>query len=832
MEQMHEIIQFDNSVPVKCFLHKLGYSNRHWHDSMELLFILSGSTDLIVEDQVYRLHEEDLVLINSNKIHELRADNCILIALQIKPAIFEAEINNPDDLYFDCNSTTNPDKESFDVIRNLIARMVKNNTNKQNNYQLLNKSLAYNLLFILLTQYQTSSSSIKNVRSHKNMQRVAQIIDIIDHNYHSDLTLASLADDVHLSVPYLSRFFDKQLGSTFLNYLNSVRLSHAVNDLLSTDVSIEQVALDNGFSGAHSFVQIFKKNYNCLPSIYRRNHQVSTPGVTGLSNAKQFTSYVEMEQYDYMSTLSKYLTNNTSTENISGTFYHEYTLTLPDSGTALCHTWKTFLTVGSAKQLLYKKIQDILCTLQQRVGYRYIKFHGILSDEMHVYHKLRDGSVLYSYVFVDEALDFLMSIHLKPLVQLSFMPKALAADPEKTCFGYISSPPADIKSWCALVTDFTKHLIARYGIEEVRSWPFSIWNEPDTNYNMFGFSSDEEFYEFYLATYQAVKAVDSQLSIGTPSNYYLTQYEDHWIVSFYEWCTEHGCIPDFFNMHFYSTSFSAPLLDEFEVPEFTQRISLSEDENIFHTFVQQIHNVAKRLGREDIPIYLTEWNSSPSHSDLLNDTCFVSCYIIKNILENYDKLDSFGFWCLTDFLEESPLTPQTFQGELGMITYNGIPKASFYAFLFLNKLGDELMTCDDGMFLTRKGDSYQLILYNYKHFSSLYAQGEKFDMTHTNRYTTFAPEETSEMNITIANPAYTLYQVSEYSLGRHSGSSYDKWVELGAIEPEDDDDITLLKNLSTPAVSKYQLSTDDGQLKISSVLEQLEVKLFLFKPAR
>ena len=88
------------------------------------------------------------------------------------------------------------------------------------------------------------------------------------------------------------------------------------------------------------------------------------------------------------------------------------------------------------------------------------------------------------------------------------------------------------------------------------------------------------------------------------------------------------------------------------------------------------------------------------------------------------------------------------------------------------------------------------------------------------------------MNITITNPTHSLYLVSEYSLGRHSGSSYDKWVEMGAIEPEDADEITILRQLSTPNLSKYQLSTDGEQLKISSVLEQLEVKLFLFKPLK
>lgn len=833
MEQLHEIIDFDNTVPIKCFLHKLGFSKRHWHESLELLFILSGSVDLILEDQVYTMNEEDILVINSNEIHELHAQDCILIALQIKPSVFEGEIVNMNDLYFDCNSCIGNDKEGFDQIRTIIARMVKTNTTKQNNYQLLNKSLAYQLMFILLSQFQSASSNLKNTRSHKNMERVSQIVDIIDKNYTSEITLASLADQVHLSVPYLSRFFDKQLGTTFLMYLNTVRLSHAVNDLLSTDLSIEQIALNNGFSGAHSFVQIFKKNYKCLPSVYRRNHQTQNQTQSLLSNSKKFTSYIDLEQYDYMGGLKKFLEDRSfSIDHFKASQEKHVSITPAMQPLPLNHTWKTFLTVGSAKQILYQNVQDMLKEIQSTIGYRYIKFHGILSDEMHVFNRIGQSEYYYSFAFIDQVLDFLLSIDLKPLIQLSFMPRELAADPQKTCFGYITSPPSDMNEWCQLIHAFTTHLIERYGENKVISWPFCVWNEPDTNYNMFGFSSNEEFCNFYKTTYNEVKNCHPGIQFGTPSNYYLTQYKEHWIVSFTEWCKENRCMPDFLNMHFYGTSFSAPLLEAFAAPEFNNKICLSEDENIFHSFIQQIKHYSSKLASHRTPVYLTEWNASPSHSDLLNDTCFVSCYIVKNILENYDALDSFAFWTLTDFLEESPIQPQMFQGGLGMITYNGVKKASYYAFQFLNKLGNELIAQDDGWFLTRTGDTYQLLLYNYKHYSSLYAQGEMFDMTPTNRYATFAPEEQLEFAITIHDISHVNYSVTESTINRHCGSSFDKWLEMGGEELTSKEEIKTLQNLSVPMINKYQLSADENELEICTVLEQLEVKLIILAPLK
>lgn len=829
MEQLHEIIAFDNSIPVKCFLHKLGYSGRHYHDSIELLFILSGKTDLIVEDAVYHLQKEDIVVVNTNEIHELRGENCVLIAIQMKPSLFEGELDQHNTLFFDCNSCTNPNRKTFDPIRQLIAHMVKNNISKRQNFQLLNKAFAYQLIFLLLSQFQSENVSSGTARSHKNIARVEQIIRIINENYASELTLASLAEEVHLSVPYLSRFFDKQLGTTFLNYLNSVRLSHAVNELLSTDLSIEQLALDNGFSSAHSFVQIFKKNYNCLPSVYRRNNQ--TAGSRRfISNAQQFTSYIEMEQHDYMQELSKYLDGEPALETIPVTSYAEYEIAVPAECRKLIHTWKTFVTVGSARLLLYENVRKILRDIHSRIGYRYIKFHGILSDDMHVCEASSNGNFTYCYTYVDQVLDFLLSIGLKPLIELSFMPAALAADPSKSCFGFITSPPKDMTGWVSLIQDFTGHLIARYGAKEVSSWPFSVWNEPDTNYNMFGFASYDEFYPFYEATYRAVKKVCPAIRLGTPSNYYLTQYQEHWIQGFMEWCEEHGCMPDFYNMHFYATTFSTPLLDTFTEADTANCIHLSDDENLFHSFVTQINNYAVQRDSSPIPIYLTEWNVSPSHMELLNDTCFLSCYIVKNILENYDCLDSFGFWTLTDFLEEFPIPSATFHGGLGLVTYNGIPKASYQAFCLLNRLGDELVAQKDGIFLTRSGETYQLILYNYKHFSSLYAQGEMFDMTPSSRYATFMPEESKEFTVTIQDIPENVYTVTEISISRRSGSSFDKWMEMGGTEPSTPEELETLRSLSVPMLQKYSLRAENGTLKLTTVLEQLEVKLFIFSP--
>ena len=89
MEARHEIIAFDQASPIRLFMHKLGDVSRHWHESLELLFVLAGEVTVLTGDRQTTLHTEDMLMINSNVIHELHSQGCVLIAVQIKLSKFD-----------------------------------------------------------------------------------------------------------------------------------------------------------------------------------------------------------------------------------------------------------------------------------------------------------------------------------------------------------------------------------------------------------------------------------------------------------------------------------------------------------------------------------------------------------------------------------------------------------------------------------------------------------------------------------------------------------------------------------------------------------------------
>ncbi len=823
MRKHYEIANFETFMPLRCMLHQLGQIESHKHDYFEIDLILSGHCTMVVEDKSYHLGPEDVISVDPYTPHELRGSDCVLICVQFEQSPFVQLLPEPQHPHFFCNSAVQGNNAAFDTIRTLIARLVKNNADKQQGYELRNCSYIYDFMDVMYNNFRISRTKAQDMQEHRYSVRIAHISRLIQEHYMENLSLSQLADMVHLSAPYLSKFFDQQFGMTFLTYLTQVRLNHAVNLLLTSNKIIEDVSAESGFPNSHAFVQAFKKEYGVLPSVYRRQNR---------EKKQNQPMPLSVEQHDYLAGLKKYLEPVNTFSAPTNAISCNIQIDAGGDTKPLKHTWRNIMTVGCAADLLIGDIQELVRRTKKEIGFRYIKFSGIVSDEMHVYTK-NGQQEIYSYAYIDKIFDFLMEIDLKPIVQFSFMPSALSKDPNRRLFGQLVSEPADLAAWRKLVTAVTQHLLERYGEEEVRTWYFCVWSQPDTPQSMFGFSSNEAFYEFYQQTWLAVKDCNRRLSFGTPPTFYIAENNyENWYIPFLRWCKSNGCMPDFLNFHYYDTALVQNAVDSKDLFGFVYSMTLRSVPDGFRTFVNQVRSEREKLGLRGNPIFLTEWNNTPSQQDLLNDTCFKSCYIVKNILENYDKLDGFGYWSLTDWMGEAPLPKAQFFGGLGLFTVNGIPKASYYALWLLRQLDGNFVGSGDGWFATKRGETYSVLLYNYRHFSHLYALGERFDMTFTDRYTPFDPVQNLDVHITLSDVKNGKYVVRETVLSRRSGSAFDRWVEMGALELDTQREYKALEALSTPACSKYMTVTQNHTLELDAMLDMLEVRLITIEPTK
>lgn len=821
LEERHEIVKFSPNIPIKIFMHKIGFVSRHWHQSIELLMILDGNVNIRINEQSFDLSCEDIIVINSNDIHELRSEGAVMIALQIDLARFDSLGDDLENMVFQCNSAARPDDPSFNSLRYAIATMIRENAHNARGTEYKNYAISYYLISELIAHFQsTDKTDAQNQK--KYMARLTRMVSYIQENYAENFTLSDLAAAENLSVPYLSNFFDKYMGVKFSQYYTTVKLDHAVFDLQNTDASIEEIAVRNGFTESHAFVRAFKKKYGMLPSAWRREKK-NDNGSTALAPN---LNYLKIEPSNYLHLLTKYISSNSGFFTTPATEYiDKYSVEAIDVRNpvqTLKHTFKTFTTVGRAKELLNRDIQKMLADQQKTIGFTYIKFHGILSDDMMVVSRTADQKLHFHYTLVDMALDFLMSIKLKPMIQFSFMPRELASDRRKQIFfsAVNTSPPKSLDEWGMLIEDFTKHLLERYGEDEVTSWLFTVWNEPVTPVTMFGFDNVSDFYHLYKRTFDSVKQVHSGLCFGTPSLLYLENLgNDQWIRDFIAWTRKNQCFPEFINLHYYSDILpnSQHYAGAAPASTFPRR---TDD---FSLWIGSIRKILSECGAGHLPFYLTEWNFTLSHRNLINDTCFKSCYIMKNLLKNYDRLDSFGYWSLTDLLEENALPDTLFHGGLGMYTMNGLRKNVFYAYDFANMLGDGLLANGDGYFVTRKKDSYQIITYNYVHYGDLFAAGELYDITETHRYSAFDMSRKLQPEITLTGLPAGTYEIREYFVNRDYGSAYDIWVKMGGV-PLDPHDTDLLRGLCVPGYHKELRLVEKEQMTYAPVLEPLEIR--------
>ena len=434
MRKQYEIANFETYMPLRCMLHRIGYIEPHKHDYFEIDLILSGSCTMVVEDKSYHLGAEDVISVDPHTIHELRGSDCVLICVQFEQSPFVQLLPEPQHPHFFCNSAVQGNNAAFDTIRTLIARLVKNNADKQQGYELRNCSYIYDFMDVMYNNFRISRTKAQDMQDHRYSVRIAQISRLIREHHTENLSLSQLADMVHLSAPYLSKFFDQQFGMTFLTYLTQVRLNHAVNLLLTGDKIIEDVSAESGFPNSHAFVQAFKKEYGILPSVYRRQNR---------EKKQDRPLPLSIEQHDYMAGLRKYLETGNSTAASVNAVSCSIRLDYDAEGRTLQHTWRNIMTVGRASDLLTGDIQAMVRRMRREIGFHYIQFGGILSDDMHVCSIGPDGAPVYSFVYLDKVLDFLLSVGLKPIVQLSFMPAALAKDSSRRLFNHLISEPAD-----------------------------------------------------------------------------------------------------------------------------------------------------------------------------------------------------------------------------------------------------------------------------------------------------------------------------------------------------------------------------------------------------
>lgn len=306
MKYPYESVVINEEIPMFLLMTSVKYVAMHWHDRIEFLFVLKGSVHVVVGKEEYFLQENDLLLINNNEIHgvESSQDNRLLI-LQIPISFIKKFYKNIEYEVFQCQSFLDENQEDYNIIRSLLVQLTLTLRKKGISYDIKIHSLLLDLMYNLITKFKVDNKKQVKLFSKKNNERLTRITNYIGQHYMHPLTLQELAEMEQLTVPYLSRYFQQQMGQTFVKYLNGIRLEHAVTYLLETDWPIIQIAMECGFSNLNTFHKVFKETFHTTPHQYRKTQLVNTKARIH-SGGKKIQTYDYSEEHD-LEGLYKYL---------------------------------------------------------------------------------------------------------------------------------------------------------------------------------------------------------------------------------------------------------------------------------------------------------------------------------------------------------------------------------------------------------------------------------------------------------------------------------------------------------------------------------------------
>ncbi|PQO91898.1 beta-xylosidase [Massilia phosphatilytica] len=417
---------------------------------------------------------------------------------------------------------------------------------------------------------------------------------------------------------------------------------------------------------------------------------------------------------------------------------------------------------------------------KDELGFRYIRFHGIFHDVLGTF-KVVDGKPVYDWTKIDYLYDKLLGMGIKPFVELGFTPEAMKTSDNSIFYwkGNTSHPKPEL--WAGLVDAFVRHVQQRYGKEEVRTWFFEVWNEP----NLDGFwekADQKAYFDLYDLSSKTIKAIDPTLRVGGPATAGAA-----WVPEFLAHTQKSGAAVDFIATHTYGVD--GGFLDENGQGD--QKLSPSPD-----GIVGDVRKVRKEIEASylpKLPLYFTEWSTSYNPRDLVHDSYMSAAYILSKLKATEGIAQGMSYWTYTDLFEEPGPPTAPFEGGFGLMNPQGIRKPAWFAYKYMHELGDQqVQTTDKQSWVTKDANGVQVLAWDFQTPD----MGKK-----TNRPFFGAVQPTKNgtpLKLALKGMKPGTYKVQVYRTGFKANDAYTSYIEMG--KP---------KTLTADQLAKLQAQTVD-----------------------
>lgn len=456
-----------------------------------------------------------------------------------------------------------------------------------------------------------------------------------------------------------------------------------------------------------------------------------------------------------------------------------------------------------------------LKTATDELGFRYIRFHAIFHDVLGTV-RVVDGRTVYDWTKINQLYDALLGMGIKPFVELGFTPEAMATSKQTIFYWKGNTSHPEPKAWAALIDAFVRHLRARYGEEEVRSWYFEVWNEP----NLDGFwerADQKAYFDLYENTARTIKAIDPALRVGGPSTAGAA-----WVPEFLDHAASRGAAVDFVTTHTYGVD--GGFLDE-----------KGEDDNKLSTNPDAVIGDVRRVREQiaaskfpNLPLYFTEWSASYNPRDPVHDSYIGAAYVLGKLKGTRAFAQGMSYWTYSDLFEEAGPPPTPFHGGFGLINREGIPKATYFAYKYLNLLqGREVPSADDQSLIATADGRTGVLAWSW----------QQPEQTLSNRpfFTKMLPAQAlPATEIRFAGLVPGQYRLTVRRTGFKANDAHTRYLEMGSPAALSAAQLGELRGLTQdkPEMSKVVRVGSDGRYTLRLPMRTNDVVLAQLEPAK
>jgi len=464
--------------------------------------------------------------------------------------------------------------------------------------------------------------------------------------------------------------------------------------------------------------------------------------------------------------------------------------------------FKDCIGAGRANEGLRADWQEQLAYVKKECDFKYIRMHGLLTDDMCVYREDKDGKPEYSFQYIDKLFDFLQSIGIKPFVELGFMPSALASGTQ-TIFWWRGNvtPPKDYAKWEELIRQLTLHFTERYGASEVKTWYFEVWNEPNLSPGFWS-GTQAEYFKLYQYSANAIKSVNKEYRVGGPATAGAA-----WVPEMIAFCSKNNVPLDFVSTHSYGVK--QGYLDEYG----NSGTVLSKDPMSVSGDVLNSRKQIAGSSMPDLQLHYTEWSSSYTPADPIHDSYHQAAYILEKIKQVGNATNSMSYWVFTDIFEESGPRFTPFHGGFGLLNTQGINKPSFYSYQFMNRLGNnELKNTDTSSWVCKNTTgNVEVLLWD---FTNTHPGDSVNNQVYYVRDLPSNPK--GKVTVNISGIPKGTYTFEIYKVGYHANDAYSTYLAMNKPHDLTKEQVAQIKKQNDGS----PLSSQSIQVKVNGVFSK------------